>query len=498
MRSLITFLARLISPHTRKAWLEQTLTIICFILLLISSYGLGKFFVPQLASQGQALIKKLGNLEESPKTKVDSILRSTVGQWLFQQEYGTPEDPRYQEGMNTYLQTGLRVKEYEDFGKFITRIQSNFEKDFVKKLSVTEDADSIPSALPINTLPKKDIKSNIERARDLEAVRDFREQNPTDYKRLFKQFYEQYPVDRGVQKLPFVTVSELWDAYREDPATFSKRYTELVLSPMKAEERLEADRLSFSYHESRNLVTSWKQGPMAEKMGVEVERKLIGLLGQFGNYLGELIPIIVLLPVQLTLSLMLSFFITFDLPRLSKGVQRLRTSRAASFYEEIAPGLVNFGKLIGRAFQAQGVIAIINTLLTFIVIQFLGIENELFLSAIVFICSFIPVLGVVLSGLPIAAMAIIQDGGSISLALWAIVGILVVHFIETSLLNPKIVGTFLHLHPVLVLAILAIGEHFFGVWGLLLGVPVMVYIIRLVILNEGLPWEKKKLDITLG
>lgn len=45
----------------------------------------------------------------------------------------------------------------------------------------------------------------------------------------------------------------------------------------------------------------------------------------------------------------------------------------------------------------------------------------------------------------------------------------------------------LHLHPVLVLAVLAIGQHFFRVWGLLLAVPVTVFIIRCVILDEEIP-----------
>ncbi|MFP6739806.1 MAG: AI-2E family transporter, partial [Planctomycetota bacterium] len=66
-------------------------------------------------------------------------------------------------------------------------------------------------------------------------------------------------------------------------------------------------------------------------------------------------------------------------------------------------------------------------------------------------------------------------------------GILVIHLIEAWILNPKILGDMLHLHPVMVLAILAVGEHFFGVWGLLLGVPVIVYILRFVILDEGIP-----------
>jgi len=105
----------------------------------------------------------------------------------------------------------------------------------------------------------------------------------------------------------------------------------------------------------------------------------------------------------------------------------------------------------------------------------------------VFVCSFIPVLGVVLSSVPISVMAIVQPDGTVLMAVYIILAVLVIHFIETSILNPKILGDMLHLHPVLVLAVLAIGEHFAGVWGLLLGVPVAVYIIRCVILNEEIP-----------
>jgi predicted PurR-regulated permease PerM len=142
---------------------------------------------------------------------------------------------------------------------------------------------------------------------------------------------------------------------------------------------------------------------------------------------------------------------------------------------------------MGRAFQAQGVIALVNTLLTFGIIRFLGIQNEAFLCAIVFVCSFIPILGTVFSSVPIAVMAIIQEGGGVMLAVWAVIGILIVHFIETSILNPKIIGEMLHLHPVVVLTVLAIGEHFFGVWGLLLATPVVVYLFRVVILDEEIP-----------
>jgi predicted PurR-regulated permease PerM len=64
---------------------------------------------------------------------------------------------------------------------------------------------------------------------------------------------------------------------------------------------------------------------------------------------------------------------------------------------------------------------------------------------------------------------------------------LATHFIESNILNPRIVGHVLHLHPVLVLVVLLVAEHFFGVWGLLLGMPVAVYVISHVILGEPIP-----------
>lgn len=446
MRNLILFLASLISPNERNTTLEQTLTVICFLLLLAAIYGLGRYFVPQLVYQGQELVKKVGSLEESPQGRVDSILRGTVGYWLFSQEYGEPENERYRAAFDEYnKEAGPLAREYDEFGKLYTQLQN-------------------------------------------------KNKNPSPNSKRPEENFKRY-LPKSLSYLTYLDFVTLAKSYPFEIDAFSGAFRQLIFPKMTPEEQLSITRANFRYAQSKKLVDTWKEGPMAEKLSHEADRMLIDFVGRVGNYLGSLVPILLTFPIQFTLSLMLSFFITFDIPRLARGVRRLKASRMAQIYKEIAPGLVNFGKLIGRSFQAQGVIAFINTILTLCVIKILGIENELFLSAIVFICSFIPVLGVVLSALPIAVMAIIQDDGGFMLAVWAVLGILIVHFIETSYLNPKIVGTFLHLHPVLVLTILAVGEHFFGIWGLLLGCPVMVYVIRFVILNEGLPWEKEPVQV---
>jgi predicted PurR-regulated permease PerM len=51
--------------------------------------------------------------------------------------------------------------------------------------------------------------------------------------------------------------------------------------------------------------------------------------------------------------------------------------------------------------------------------------------------------------------------------------ILGIHQVEANFLNPKIIGVAARLHPVLVVFVLIVGEHFFGLWGALLAVPVL-------------------------
>jgi predicted PurR-regulated permease PerM len=57
-----------------------------------------------------------------------------------------------------------------------------------------------------------------------------------------------------------------------------------------------------------------------------------------------------------------------------------------------------------------------------------------------------------------------------------IVMVLVVHAIEAYALNPIIYGRHMKMHPVAILAILLVGEHLFGIWGLLLGVPIAAFV----------------------
>ena len=117
---------------------------------------------------------------------------------------------------------------------------------------------------------------------------------------------------------------------------------------------------------------------------------------------------------------------------------RLKTSRVGDFYEEAAPPIVRFGMLLGRAIEAQAAIAVLNTVLTLIGLLLLKIPLTAMLSVVVFVCSFVPVLGVLISTTPIVLVALNAGGFGLSLA--AIGLVVIVHAVEAYLLNPLIYG----------------------------------------------------------
>ncbi len=175
------------------------------------------------------------------------------------------------------------------------------------------------------------------------------------------------------------------------------------------------------------------------------------------------------------LALLFSFLIVLDLPKLSAGVQDLQNTRLRFIYEEVAESIRNFSMVLGQAFEAQFVIALLNTLLTTIGLYFLGMgQHVAFLSVIVLLFSFVPVAGVFISSIPICLIALQTQGISVMLA--AIGLITLIHMIEGYILNPRIYGYRMRINPVIVLIILTIGGKLFHFWGLILGVPVCTYI----------------------
>jgi predicted PurR-regulated permease PerM len=187
------------------------------------------------------------------------------------------------------------------------------------------------------------------------------------------------------------------------------------------------------------------------------------------------------------LSLLFSFLIILDLSRLTHELKRFERSRLHEFYKESAEPVINFASVVARAFRAQAMIAVTNTVLTALGFIIIGLPKVVLLSTIVFFFSFIPVLGVFISTTPAVLVAL--NVGGYKMAALVIIVVTVIHLVEAYILNPLIYGHHLKLNPVIVLIILFVGHHFFGLWGMLLGVPVSYYFLHYVF---GVPLEQSE------
>lgn len=215
-------------------------------------------------------------------------------------------------------------------------------------------------------------------------------------------------------------------------------------------------------------------------LGLAVSGMLKGYTTTAAKITAGIVSSVTKFALQVGVSLILSFLLVWDLPTIFKGVVSLRSSRLSPIYNEVAPVLSVFGKLFGKALEAQARIALVNTALTAAGMWGLAIPGIGLLSLFVFICSFIPIAGCIISTVPIGFVAL-TEYGFLKLAL-VIVMVTGVHFVEAYALNPAIYSAHLKLHPLMVLTVLVIAEHSLGIWGLLLAVPLTVFALDYCIL----------------
>lgn len=120
--------------------------------------------------------------------------------------------------------------------------------------------------------------------------------------------------------------------------------------------------------------------------------------------------------------------------------------------------------------RGQLLICLVNGVLSAIGFWLFDLKYWPVLTVVATVLSIIPIFGAILSTVPAILVGLTQSFGT---AVWVLVWIIGIHQIEANLLNPKIIGVAAKLHPVLIVFSLLVGEHFFGIWGALLAVPVL-------------------------
>jgi predicted PurR-regulated permease PerM len=173
-----------------------------------------------------------------------------------------------------------------------------------------------------------------------------------------------------------------------------------------------------------------------------------------------------------------AIFIFFMTLMLAAYVMITRERIVGFFRSLVFPdGRRSFDHLLARidrglsgVVRGQLLICLVNGVLSAVGFWFFDLKYWPILSILAGVMSLVPIFGSILSSIPIVAIALTQSlGVAVEVLLW-IVGI---HQLEANFLNPKIIGDQAKIHPVLVVFSLLVGEHFFGLAGALLAVPVL-------------------------
>jgi predicted PurR-regulated permease PerM len=135
-------------------------------------------------------------------------------------------------------------------------------------------------------------------------------------------------------------------------------------------------------------------------------------------------------------------------------------------------------EVLGGFVRGTALIAAIDASLIGIGLWLLGVPLAFALAVVVFMGSFVPFVGALVSGLIAVLVAFADEGWEIGLAALAVV--VAVQFIEGNFLQPIIQSRTVDLHPAVILLAVAAGASIFGIPGAYLAVPVTAVVFAVV------------------
>ena len=124
---------------------------------------------------------------------------------------------------------------------------------------------------------------------------------------------------------------------------------------------------------------------------------------------------------------------------------------------------------LGAYIRAQLLLMLFIGLIVFIGLMLLDIDFAILLGLVAGITEAIPVVGPIIGAVPGIIVTLATDPQKI---VWVLALYLGSQLLENSLLVPRIQGNAVHMHPIVIMALLIVGSETFGVIGVVTAVPV--------------------------
>jgi predicted PurR-regulated permease PerM len=212
-----------------------------------------------------------------------------------------------------------------------------------------------------------------------------------------------------------------------------------------------------------------------------------------GSYAGRLFSSI----WNIILGIIISVYMLIDKERFSLLLKKLNFS---IFSKERAKRNIELTKradnIFGRFLVGKIIDSIIIAILTYIVLIVTKMPYSLLIAFIIGVSNMIPFFGPFIGAIP--SFFIILFVSPIK-ALWFLVIILIIQQLDGNVIGPKILGDSLGISAFWILFSLLISGEIFGFIGLIIGVPLFVFVYSIVkdnvekrLIKKGLPVETNK------
>ncbi|WP_087971763.1 AI-2E family transporter [Oceanobacillus rekensis] len=132
--------------------------------------------------------------------------------------------------------------------------------------------------------------------------------------------------------------------------------------------------------------------------------------------------------------------------------------------------MVEVDKGLGGYIRGQLIVSLFVSLTSLIIFKLLNIKYALLLAIVMGITNIIPYFGPIIGAIPAVTIAYTTAGNKV---FFVILALFVIQIIEGNLLSPYIMGKSIKIHPVAIIFVLLLGSQLFGIWGMILAVPVL-------------------------
>ncbi|EFO53532.1 membrane protein [Streptococcus infantis SK1302] len=190
---------------------------------------------------------------------------------------------------------------------------------------------------------------------------------------------------------------------------------------------------------------------------------------------------------QVIVALIIMPFMLFYLLRDGKGLRDHITQFLPNkLREPVGKVLTDVNQQLSNYVRGQITVAVIVAIMFIIFFKIIGLRYAVTLGITAGVLNLIPYLGSFLAMIPALVLGLIA--GPVML-LKVIIVFIVEQTIEGRFVSPLILGSQLNIHPITILFVLLTSGSMFGVWGVLLGIP--VYASAKVVISAIFEWYKK-------